>query len=136
MLVTHVWDFRPIFFTLLNPIWVGDLINRRAYTAKACAAHGTVYTAETSVASGCVYTTKACAAHRRIFTTKARDEPSHVNTTEECASSGRVYIMVFYTQRPVFLLEMSTIQGPELHLDLSTLPRPALLLEVFTLQRP
>jgi hypothetical protein len=44
------------------------------------------------------------------------------------ASCGRVYIMVscgapegVYTQRPVFLLEMSTLQGPELHLDVSTL---------------
>ena len=34
-----------------------------------------------------------------------------------------------YTQRPVFLLEMSTLQGPELHLDVSTLKRPVLLLD-------
>jgi hypothetical protein len=88
------------------------------YTAKTCAAPGAV-TIETSVASGCVYTTQACAAHRRIYTTKARAEPRRVYTTEESASSGRVYIMVscatpegVYTQRPVFLLEMSTLQGP------------------------
>ncbi len=39
-------------------------------------------------------------------------------------------------KRPVLLLDMSTPQRPDLHLDLSTLQRPALLLEVFTLQRP
>jgi len=38
-----------------------------------------------------------------------------------------------YTQRPVFLLEMSTLQGPELHLDVSTLKRPVLLLDMSTL---
>jgi hypothetical protein len=41
-----------------------------------------------------------------------------------------------YTQRPVFLLEMSTLQGPELHLDVSTLKRPVLLLDMSTPQRP
>ena len=45
-----------------------------------------------------------------------------------------------YTQRPVFLLEMSTLQGPRglsciSHLDLSTLKRPVLLLDMSTLQR-
>ncbi len=42
-----------------------------------------------------------------------------------------------YTQRPVFLLEMSTLLGPELHLDVSTstLKRPVLLLDMSTLQR-
>jgi hypothetical protein len=40
-----------------------------------------------------------------------------------------------YTQRPVFLLEMSTLQGPELHLDVSTLKRHVLLPDMSTLQR-
>ncbi len=113
-------------------------------TAKACAAPGAVYITETSVASGCVYTTKTCAAHRRIYPTKARAEPTgkRVYTTEESASSGSVYIMVscaapegVYTQRPVFLLEMSTLQGPELHFDVYTLKRPVLLLDMSTVQR-
>ncbi len=79
-------------------------------------------------------------------------------TTHNSRNAGRVYIMVscaapegVYTQRPVLLLDMSTLQRavlhlhldmstpqrPELHLDLSTLQRPALLLEVdlSTLQR-
>ncbi len=81
-------------------------------TAKACAAPGAVYTTETSVASECVYTTKACAAHRRVYTTKARAEPRRVYIMVSCAAPEGVY-----TMRPVFLLEMSTLQGPELHLD-------------------
>jgi hypothetical protein len=40
-----------------------------------------------------------------------------------------------YTQRSVFLLEMSTLQGPELHLNLSTLKRPVLLQDMSTIQR-
>jgi hypothetical protein len=40
-----------------------------------------------------------------------------------------------YTKRPVFLLEMSTLQGPELNLDVSTKKRPVLLLDMSTLQR-
>jgi hypothetical protein len=39
-------------------------------------------------------------------------------------------------QRSVLLLEVSTIQGPELHLDVSALQRSVLLLEVSTLQGP
>ena len=34
-----------------------------------------------------------------------------------------------YTQRPVFLLEMSTLQGPKLSLDLSTLQWLVLVLD-------
>ncbi len=39
-------------------------------------------------------------------------------------------------QRSVLLLEVSTLQGPELHLDVSGLKRNVLLLEVSTLQGP
>jgi hypothetical protein len=39
-------------------------------------------------------------------------------------------------KRSVLLLEMSTLQGPELHLDVSALQRNVLLLEVSTLQGP
>jgi hypothetical protein len=49
-----------------------------------------------------------------------------------CAAPEGVYSTL---QRPV-LLEMSTLQGPELFLDLSILTRPELLLDVSTLQRP
>jgi hypothetical protein len=38
--------------------------------------------------------------------------------------------------RPVLFLEVSTLQGPELHLDVSTLQRNVLLLKVSTLQGP
>ncbi len=43
--------------------------------------------------------------------------------------------LAVYTQRPVFLLEMSPLQGPQLHLDMSTLKRPVLLLDMSTLPR-
>ena len=39
-------------------------------------------------------------------------------------------------QRNVLLLEVSTLQGPELHLDVSALQGNVLLLEVSTLQGP
>ncbi len=39
-------------------------------------------------------------------------------------------------QRSGLLLEVSTLQGPELHLDVSSLQRSVLLLEVSTLQGP
>jgi hypothetical protein len=39
-------------------------------------------------------------------------------------------------QRSVLLLEVSTLEGPEMHLDVSALKRSVLLLEVSTLQRP
>jgi hypothetical protein len=39
-------------------------------------------------------------------------------------------------QRSVLLLEVSTLQGPELHLDVFALQRSVLLLEVSTLQGP
>ena len=85
----------------------------------------------------------------------SKDDSNNM-TTHNSRNAGRVYIKScappegVYTQRPVLLLDMSTLQRavlhlhmdvstpqrPELHLDLSTLQRPALLLEVFTLQRP
>ncbi len=87
----------------------------------------------------------------------SKDDSNNMTTHNSRNAAGRVYIMVscaapegVYTQRPVLLLDMDTLQRavlhlhmdvsipqrPELHLDLSTLQRPALLLEVFTLQRP
>ena len=86
----------------------------------------------------------------------SKDDSNNM-TIHNSRNAGRVYIMVscaapegVYTQRPVLLLDMSTLQRavlhlhmdvstpqrPELHLDLSTLQRAALLLEMFTLQRP
>ncbi len=76
----------------------------------------------------------------------SKDDSNNMTlTTHNSRNAGRIYIMVscaapegVYTQRPVLLLDMSTLQRAvlHLHLDLSTLQRPALLLEVFTLQRP
>ncbi len=97
--------------------------------------------------------TQTAAVTKEISNSK---DDSNNMTTHNSRNAGIVYIMVacaapegVYTQRPVLLLDMSTLQRavlhlhmdmstpqrPELHLDLSTLQRSALL-EVFTLQRP
>ncbi len=39
-------------------------------------------------------------------------------------------------QEPVLLLEVSTLQGPEMHLDVPRQQKPVLLLDVSTLQGP
>ncbi len=100
--------------------------------------------------------TQAAVTQTAAVTTETSNNKDDSNnmTTHNSRNAGRVYIMVscaapegVYTQSPVLLLDMSTLQRavlhlhmapqrPELHLDLSTLQRPALLLEVFTLQRP
>ena len=95
--------------------------------------------------------TQAAVTQTAAVTTEISNSKDDSNnmTTHNSRNAGRVYIMVS-AQRPVLLLDMSTLQRavlhlhmdvstplrPELHLDLSTLQRPALLLEVFTLQRP
>ncbi len=103
--------------------------------------------------------TQAAVTQTAAVTTEisnSKDDSDNMNT-HNSRNAGRVYIMVswaalegVYTQRPVLLLDMSTLQRavlhlhmdvsipqrPEPHHDLSTLQRPAILLEVFTLQRP
>ena len=87
--------------------------------------------------------TQAAVTQTAAVTTEISNSKDDSNnmTTHNSRNAGRVYIMVscaapegVYTQRPVFLLEMSTLQGPELHLDVSTLKRPVLLLDMSTLQ--
>ena len=81
--------------------------------------------------------TQAAVTQTAAVTTEISNSKDDSNnmTTHNSRNAGRLYIMVscaapegVYTQRPVFLLEMSTLQGPELHLDVSTLKRPVLLL--------
>ncbi len=47
-----------------------------------------------------------------------------------------MFLNVFTLQRSVQFLEVSTLQGPELHLDVSPLQRPVQFLEMSTLQGP
>ncbi len=81
--------------------------------------------------------TQAAVTQTAAVTTEISNSKDDSNnmTTHNSRNAGRVYIMVSCAApQGVFLLKMSTLQGPELHLDVSTLKRPVLLLDMSTLQ--
>jgi hypothetical protein len=143
-------DFSTLHHRGLDCTWTClDLFGQQEPVQAECAAPGRVYTTGAWAAPGRTwvdYCTGACAAPRLVYTAEACDlyvltlqgpelhldvstpqgpepSPERVYTTEACDAPGSCLHhsgLSCTCMCLCLLLEVSTLQGPELHLDVST----------------